>query len=180
MAIAAGYLAIETFPFSQISFFASDMKYDSVPSHFYGEGAADPLRSDVSLQDLAAKSLRLFFMGLEQGCLIVNASTSDTSRLSFPQPRPSKTLRVNLIPQVRQAMSKLAFHLRPFANAALTLEAEAPFDANVYDYWRYMDDLSVWDYVRKVDAAWALMGPVVHDFTEILESAIKDCEPQVG
>lgn len=177
MALAAGYMAIEAFPFSQIAFYASDMTYDSAPSHFYGEGSADPLRHDISLQDLDAKCLRLFYMGLERGCLVVNASSANISRLAIPHPKNSAFLRVNVMEDLKQPLINLLDTLRPLADAALKIEAQAEFDAGVYDYGRYMKENAVWEYVRRVDAAWALMKPAVRNFSDLLTETIKaKCE----
>jgi hypothetical protein len=68
-----------------MGFIGCDMVYPAQgQTHFYGTGTADPLRVDISLRNLEAKSARLFLLAAEQGCLCVNLS-QDTSRLVFPR-----------------------------------------------------------------------------------------------
>lgn len=55
------------------------------PTHFYGTGNADPLRDDVTLQSLEAKSARLLYVAHQQKCLCVNLSAAQESRLVFPR-----------------------------------------------------------------------------------------------
>jgi hypothetical protein len=64
-----------------------DMIYDAKTTHFYGHGTADPLRHDISLRNLTAKSARLQALATQTGCAMVNLS-SDTSRLTFPRTTP--------------------------------------------------------------------------------------------
>jgi hypothetical protein len=54
-------------------------------THFYGTGSADPLREDVTLQSLEAKSARLMYHALQKGCLCLNLSQLPESRLLFPR-----------------------------------------------------------------------------------------------
>ena len=56
----------------------------SGPTHFYGQGTPDPLRDDVTLQSLEAKSARLQLVVAARGCACVNIS-EDESRLVFPR-----------------------------------------------------------------------------------------------
>ncbi len=54
------------------------------PTHFYGQGTPDPLRRDITLRSLEAKSARLMVLAARQGCAMVNLSTGP-SRLVFPR-----------------------------------------------------------------------------------------------
>jgi hypothetical protein len=54
------------------------------PTHFYGTGAPDPLRQDITLRSLEAKSARLMVLAAMMGCAMVNLS-SGPSRLIFPR-----------------------------------------------------------------------------------------------
>ena len=75
MAFTAGYWALGHFNPRLIAFIGCDMTYAATgATHFYGTGTADPLRNDVTLRDLTAKSARLMVMGAEQGCAMVNLS----------------------------------------------------------------------------------------------------------
>ena len=88
MAFTAGYWALGALQPDLIAYVGCDMVYESRAgqgTHFYGQGAADPLRSDVTLQSLEAKSIRLRTLAQRQGCLVVNLSEQATSRLLFPR-----------------------------------------------------------------------------------------------
>jgi hypothetical protein len=85
MAFTAGYWALGALRPRCIAFFGCNMVYPpSGPTHFYGRGVADPLRADVTLRNLEAKSARLALIAAEAGCRCVNLSRAE-SRLVFPQ-----------------------------------------------------------------------------------------------
>ena len=85
MAFTAGYFALGHYKPKVLAFMGCDMVYTKTKNtHFYGSGTADPLRDDVTLRDLEAKSVRLQAMGARQGCAVVNLS-KDPSRLRFPR-----------------------------------------------------------------------------------------------
>lgn len=85
MAFTAAYWALAALQPDVISFFGCDMVYPaSSQTHFYGNGAADPLRKDVTLRSLEAKSCRLRAFAARQDCALVNLSDME-SRLSIPR-----------------------------------------------------------------------------------------------
>ena len=85
MAFTAGYWALGALEPDVLAFFGCDMIYPARgATHFYGTGKADPLRDDISLRDLGAKSLRLAAFAARQGCHAVNLST-DPSKLLLPR-----------------------------------------------------------------------------------------------
>lgn len=85
MAFTAGYWALHALRPRVLAYLGCDMVYPRHgATHFYGTGAADPLRADVTLQDLGAKSARLALLAAQQGCLCVNLST-EPSELLFPR-----------------------------------------------------------------------------------------------
>ncbi|MEM8632113.1 MAG: hypothetical protein AAGF74_12820 [Pseudomonadota bacterium] len=87
MAFTAGYWALAALKPKVLAWFACDMVYPRTgPTHFYGEGTADPLREDVTLRSLEAKSARLAVLAAEAGCHCVNLSDAP-SRLTFPRAR---------------------------------------------------------------------------------------------
>ena len=97
MAFTAGYWALKSLQPSVLAVFGCDMHYAATgKTHFYGTGAPDPLRKDITLRSLEAKSARLMVLAAMQGCAAVNLS-SGPSRLIFPRvaraaaarPRPS-------------------------------------------------------------------------------------------
>lgn len=88
MAFTASYWALVTLKPRVIAVLGCDMVYATASqTHFYGQGTADPLRADVSLRSLEAKSARLMALAAAQGCAMVNLS-QDQSRLVFPRVSP--------------------------------------------------------------------------------------------
>ncbi len=88
MAFTASYWALAALKPKVIAVLGCDMVYPKGnETHFYGTGTADPLRVDISLRSLEAKSARLMAMAAMQGCTMVNLS-QDNSRLLFPRATP--------------------------------------------------------------------------------------------
>lgn len=87
MAFTAAYWALGALKPKVIAMMGCDMTYDAAQTHFYGHGTADPLRQDISLRSLEAKSARLQILAARAGCAMVNLS-SDPSRLTFPRTTP--------------------------------------------------------------------------------------------
>ncbi len=85
MAFTAAYWALDALRPDVIAAFGCDMHYpDTGPTHFYGTGTPDPLRADITLRSLKAKSTRLMILAAMQGCAMINLSTGP-SRLVFPR-----------------------------------------------------------------------------------------------
>lgn len=85
MAFTASYWALAALRPRVIAMLGCDMVYPATgQTHFYGQGSPDPLREDVTLRSLEAKSARLMALAAEQGCAMVNLSR-DASRLVFPR-----------------------------------------------------------------------------------------------
>ncbi len=85
MAFTAAYWALDALRPRVLAFYGCDMVYPATgPTHFYGQGQPDPLRADVSLRSLEAKSARLMVLAAMQGCAAVNLSRAP-SRLIFPR-----------------------------------------------------------------------------------------------
>ncbi|MFK7836751.1 MAG: hypothetical protein AB8B60_11060 [Sulfitobacter sp.] len=85
MAYTTAYWALDALKPRVMAFMGCDMVYPKAgDTHFYGTGAADPLRDDVSLRDLRAKSARLAALAAVQGCACVNLS-GGASSLLFPR-----------------------------------------------------------------------------------------------
>jgi len=139
MAFTAGYWALNTLTPTIIAYIGCDMIYSKTQSHFYGRGKADPLRNDVTLRSLEAKSARLLAMGHRQDCRVVNLSTQE-SRLIFPRADIENTnVRSSLKPQ---AIEK-----------ALQMEAEANYFVPSGKYWKEEERFDP-GIIDKIDAAW--------------------------
>lgn len=88
MAFTAGYWALTVLRPSVLAFVGCDMIYSgNGQTHFYGTGAPDPLRKDLSLRNLEAKSARLMLHAERQGTHCVRLSSGE-SRLVFPSIEP--------------------------------------------------------------------------------------------
>jgi len=84
MAFTAGYWVLAALRPSAMVFVGCDMVYSTTGNpHFYGKGSADPLRDDITLRNLEAKSARLMLHASEQGCACMRAPGGE-SRLVFP------------------------------------------------------------------------------------------------
>ena len=85
MAFTALYWALGEHMPSEIHILGCDMVYsDAGKTHFYGEGAPDPLREDFTLRDLYAKSARFMCLAARNGCRTYNLS-DQSSKLCFPR-----------------------------------------------------------------------------------------------
>lgn len=85
MAFTAGYWALATLRPKVLAYLGCDMIYDGERTHFYGQGTPDPLREDVTLGSLEAKSARIMAMAAANHCACVNLSENSSSRLLFPR-----------------------------------------------------------------------------------------------
>lgn len=85
MAFTTAYWALNEYNPRVLAFLGCDMTYPKTgATHFYGQGRPDPLRPDITLQSLEAKSARLRVLAARQGCAVVNLSTAP-SRLLLPR-----------------------------------------------------------------------------------------------
>ncbi|KAA9010580.1 hypothetical protein [Histidinibacterium aquaticum] len=106
MAFTAGYWALHALAPRVIACFGCDMVYEGARTHFYGRGTADPLRPDVTLRSLEAKSARLMLLAARQGCAVVNLSTSG-SRLALPRARSDGLGDLRPLPAEGEAVEAL-------------------------------------------------------------------------
>jgi hypothetical protein len=147
MAFTAGYWALMALRPTVIAYLGCDMIYpEAGHTHFYGTGAADPLRPDVTLRSLPAKSARLMVHAALQGCAIVNLSVDD-SQLVFPR------AGVNALSSQRPVTPD------PDGLAeARSLEKQAAYMVPSGRYWeqKYRFDPLVID---RIDAAWLTALP---------------------
>lgn len=141
MAYTAAYWALATLRPRVIAVFGCDMHYPPEgKTHFYGTGTPDPLRADITLRSLEAKSARLMVMAAMQGCAMVNLSDGP-SRLLFP--RVGLGLDHTPVPDFDASM----------AEAALTREAELGYSTPSGRYWEELDRFDVAE-IDALDAMW--------------------------
>lgn len=172
IAFAAAYWAIVNFPYAQVSFYGCDMVYPAEQSHFYGQGQPDPLRRNMSLQNLRAKSLRIFYFGLTHHVLFLNASQEVHTRLAVPQLKSGRSLSETLYGALQSEFATLVTDLDRLAQPALALEASAPFDAQRTDYWVYANEANVWTYTAAIDDLWMALDEPVRHFEELIDEML--------
>lgn len=168
MAFVVGYWAAQSLQSDVIGFFALDMVYRGDKTHFYGRGTADPLRKNVTLQNLEAKSARLFLWALARGKLLVNCSCSPESRLVFPR------IPLDRLQNYRLGSSSLRTDLVRRANDILAIERSAPFDPHRADYWFSIDTDEKRAFISKVDNLWAQQIPLIRAFDETLKAQVPE------
>jgi len=155
MAFTAAYWAIHRLKPDVLAFLGCDMMYDAArgPTHFYGSGTADPLRPDVTLQSLEAKSARLLVTGVRSGTLCVNLSRLPASRLVFPR------MDVGYLQAMSQAdaealRSRYETEIDEVAEGAgKRMEQGLGYFVEDGRYWEQMDRFDA-DLLRQLDAAW--------------------------
>lgn len=143
MAFTAGYWALDTLKPDILAFFACDMTYSGVVTHFYGKGTADPLRADVTLQSLEAKSVRLMAHAEQQGCACVNLSAEPASRLLFPRAKPGDLARPFVANQTDPEL----------VEAALSEEARLGYMVADGEYWHHTQSFDARALAR-IDEMW--------------------------
>ena len=136
MAFTASYWALAALKPQIIAVMGCDMVYGSAPkTHFYGKGTADPLRQDITLRSLEAKSARLLALAARQGCAVVNLSR-DPSRLVFPRAAPdaiSSVSPVRIDDAVVQAALAQEAALDYYVPSGKYWKEEARFDTRAID-----------------------------------------------
>lgn len=141
MAFTAGYWALAALKPSTMAYLGCDMTYDGTQTHFYGTGTADPLRADVTLRSLEAKSARLMLLAAREGCQCVNLSTGE-SRLVFPRATPAT---LSETPPPRGDARAMA--------EALALEEALDYRVPSGRYWKEEDRFDP-SKIDRLDALW--------------------------
>lgn len=146
MAFTAAYWVLHALRPKVIATFGCDMQYPATgQTHFYGSGSPDPLRPDITLRSLEAKSARLMVVAARQGCAMVNLSPGP-SRLVFPY--ASRDQARHATPQIFPTGK---------VSAAFSREAELSY---VTPSGRYWEDLQRFDpaQIDRLDRLWLAAG----------------------
>jgi hypothetical protein len=155
MAFTSAYWALGQLRPKVLAFIGCDMVYATTgkPTHFYGNGQADPLRADVSLQSLEAKSVRLRYLAAQQQCRCVNLSQAAESRLLFPR---SSLAELQAMPPASAAHCFDA----SYAAQAQQRELDLGYQFSSGRYWEHLAMISASE-CAAVDALWlqALVRP---------------------
>jgi hypothetical protein len=153
MAFTAGYWALAALTPKIMGFFGCDMVYSDAQTHFYGQGTADPLRNDISLQSLEAKSARMMIMATLNGSLCINLTANRETRLVFPKVSVSELAQWTEQDHI-QALEKLTESLdMPAVNEALTAEKRLNYFVESGEYWKVQDKFDAAK-LREIDEMW--------------------------
>ncbi len=143
MAFTASYWVLEALQPGCIAYLGCDMHYpDRGATHFYGQGRADPLRPDITLQSLEAKAARLLVHASERGCALVNLSTGP-SRLIYERAQPAA---------VAHGVVPAGFD-PGFSSRARALEAALGYRCPSGRYWEDAGSLDA-RALAAIDALW--------------------------
>ena len=146
MAFTALYWSLGRHQPDEIHILGCDMVYKPTgDTHFYGTGTADPLRDDITLRDLSAKSARFMCLAAMNGCNVFNLSR-DASTLVFPR----------LHHHVQQPkMSELVN--RDHVQSITAQENELGYYVESGRYWDIKDQFDP-NALERLDHAWAACG----------------------
>jgi len=154
MSFTAGYWALGALKPDIIAYLGCDMVYSTdlgKSSHFYGEGSADPLRDDMTLQSLEAKSNRFMALANKQQCAVYNMSTLPDSRLTFPRQTLAGLQQLESHDHILLAQQQL-FDLHK-VNLALAAEEELGYWVPSGRYWESDQQFDP-KQLRKIDDIW--------------------------
>ncbi|MEM1040643.1 MAG: hypothetical protein AAGI12_14370 [Pseudomonadota bacterium] len=147
MAFTAAYWTLHALKPTVLAFLGCDMVYPqkgrAEASHFYGTGTPDPLRDDITLRSLPAKSARLMLYAARQECACVRLSNGP-SQLVFPSAN-----RENLA----HVQGRGPFAGDALFDAAAALETKLGYFVPSGQYWREAAAFSATK-IDAVDRAW--------------------------
>lgn len=148
MAFTAAYWALGVLRPATLCFMGCDMVYvPDTATHFYGVGAADPLRDDVSLRSLPAKARRFEVFAAERGCAVVNLSRADSV---LPYRRASLDQCAGGFPMPAYDAERVA--------EVRAAEAAAGYIEPSGRYWQRMADFDP-AVIDRIDAGWLAAFP---------------------
>lgn len=154
MAFTAAYWALGHLKPKLLAFIGCDMIYPAGENtHFYGLGAADPLRDDVSLQSLEAKSIRFQYFALQQNCLTLNLSDQSESRLTYPRANIKDIQNITGMHHDRHINDMKSKFDENKVGAALEQEKMLAYYFRSGRYWEHLSQISK-EKVFEVDCAW--------------------------
>ncbi len=145
MAITSAYWALGALKPKNLYFFGCDMVYNGSKTHFYGQGTPDPLREDISLRSLEAKTARFECFASLVDCNVFNLSEEKESRLVYRRKRLSNiNSSYNDLPR---AINKKSF------DNAIRIESELNYFISDGKYWKHNNKFDV-QQVDRLDKIW--------------------------
>jgi hypothetical protein len=154
MAFTAAYWALGALKPDLIAFVGCDMVYATEKgkqTHFYGNGTADPLRADATLQSLEAKSVRFMAMAHAQDCGVVNLSQLPVSRLLFPRMSLEEFEREQKLLSIVKTQKTLCNE--EVVTKALQTEQDLGYMVPSGRYWEVMGSFDK-SKLSEIDAIW--------------------------
>lgn len=145
MAFTAGYWALGKLKPDILFFLGCDMIYEGNNTHFYGKGKPDPLRKDISLRSLIAKSARLEAICYKNDCDVFNLSKKNKSNLIFEK---RKIEDVRSIEKVRSRNLKIKE-----VNNILQFEKKLNYYIEDGKYWKHEERFNETN-IDKLDKLW--------------------------
>lgn len=148
MAFTAAYWVLEALKPRVIALMGCDMVYPSTgPTHFYGTGTPDPLRPDITLRSLEAKSARLRILAARRGTAVVNLSTGPT-RLALPRATPAGLPNCRPLPVWNM-----------IADQAIARETALGYTTPSGRYWEELSRFNLAE-IDRLDALWLAAGQI--------------------
>jgi hypothetical protein len=154
MAFTAAYWTLGSLKPDLIAFLGCDMIYAAAngkSNHFYGHGTSDPLRDDITLQSLEAKSVRFMAIANSLNCAVVNLSKLPQSRLVFPRAELEELSLSNICNTLLERQRSTLSISR--IEDALLAEKNLNYMVPSGRYWEHLEDL---DEVKlsQIDSLW--------------------------
>jgi hypothetical protein len=141
MAFTAAYWTLGALKPDLIAFIGCDMIYAASvgeSNHFYGHGTSDPLRADMTLQSLEAKSVRFMAMANTLNCAVVNLSELPESRLVFPRVSRHELVNTDFC---KTLLEQQILRLKPTKVAeALAKEKTLAYMSTSGKYWEQLEN----------------------------------------
>jgi len=171
MAFTAGYHILHALKPDILAYFGCDMHYpkNGQKTHFYGTGTADPLREDITLQNLSAKSIRLLVKAVQSKTLVVNLSKEKTSHLRFPLVRFKELIEFRNMDVDNHLRSIRRFIKNSSVEAAMKAENNLGYFLPSGLYWTEQDKMD-WGKIREIDDLWvaSIRGINTKKFAELI------------
>ena len=145
MAFTAGYWALGKLRPDIMFFLGCDMIYEGKKTHFYGEGKPDPLRKDISLRSLIAKSARLESICFLNSCKVFNLSSQKKSNLIFERRKIEDVSRIKKIDKLNLKVGKI--------KKVLKLEKKHNYFIEDGKYWKHEEKFSTSN-IDEIDKLW--------------------------
>ncbi|CAM3762534.1 hypothetical protein [Parendozoicomonas haliclonae] len=146
MAFTAAYWVLAALKPKVICFIGCDMVYPKAGNtHFYGNGQPDPLREDISLRSLEAKSARFSALAQRDGCQVLNLTSLEASRQVFPKISFEQLTQASDFPD-------LVFN-QGIVDRALSQEVRLGYFVEDGEYWKCVDQFDVAE-IDTLDALW--------------------------